>query len=407
MSNYMYATVLLIALIVTAGVLLIKNRIHISNEQVGGGFTYGKKKDCKYSPSVFKRLQQVTDMTYDDKIWDVYFPCGYNNAQGELAELLRSGSIERNGQQIFMLDGHDNISRKDTLWKLVRDHYGLSAAVKLVPNTYILSDPADIARLKKDAVNSKNGKKDGKSSKGSNIKVYIMKKNIQRQEGLKLTKDIDEIISNATSSNGGGGGNFVVTQEVLQNPHMINGHKTNCRVYLLLICRYSSKSSKGSKGKSTLEAYIYNDGFMYYTPKKFKAYSLDPKEVITTGYIDRAIYDENPLTLKDWMSVEPRGQISKAGKLLKKILAAVELKICNANSTLGKKLSDSNSITFQVFGCDLAYDNNYEPMLIEINKGPDLGAKDARDKELKESMFTDIFKVLQLIDGTTNFVKIL
>ena len=39
---------------------------------------------------------------------------------------------------------------------------------------------------------------------------------------------------------------------------------------------------------------------MYYTPKFFQPNSIDKDRNITTGYIDRQVYVENPLTTQDF-----------------------------------------------------------------------------------------------------------
>ena len=54
-----------------------------------------------------------------------------------------------------------------------------------------------------------------------------------------------------------------------------------------------------------------------------------------------------------------------------------------------------NHVRFQLFGCDLAADDDLKATLIEINKGPDLDAKDEKDKKIKLKVQEDI---LQLID---------
>jgi len=45
---------------------------------------------------------------------------------------------------------------------------------------------------------------------------------------------------------------------------------------------------------------------------------------------------------------------------------------------------------------------------MEINKGPDLGAKDKRDSELKHNLVRDIFKTVGLInnDDENKFVQL-
>ena len=67
----------------------------------------------------------------------------------------------------------------------------------------------------------------------------------------------------------------------------------------------------------------------------------------------------------------------------------------------------SRQLTFQLFGVDIAVSRSLEPQLMEINKGPDLGGKDTRDRELKQTMMNDIFKIIGLIQSLDHqFVKI-
>ena len=67
-------------------------------------------------------------------------------------------------------------------------------------------------------------------------------------------------------------------------------------------------------------------------------------------------------------------------------------------------MSHNNLIMFKCFR------NIYklEPQIMEINKGPDLGAKDIRDKQVKSKVVTDMFNLVGLIDGKNNqFTKII
>ena len=84
-------------------------------------------------------------------------------------------------------------------------------------------------------------------------------------------------------------GKYLVIQELLNNPFLVSGRKINMRVYFLIVCNGGN-----------IDGYIHLNGFMYYTPKKFN-YDSDDKDChITTGYIDRKVYEKNPLTLKDF-----------------------------------------------------------------------------------------------------------
>ena len=88
----------------------------------------------------------------------------------------------------------------------------------------------------------------------------------------------------------------------------------------------------------------------------------------------------------------------KINELLKKVILAYK---DNINTNSDKKTY------FQLFGVDIFVNNNLEPLLMEINKGPDLGYKDDRDKNVKMKVVTDIFTLIGLTDETSvDFVKI-
>lgn len=313
---------------------------------------------------------------YSKDTWDIYFPCTYDDINSELnlMQILP-------GAKYFIVDGSDNMVAKDLLWKNVVDMYGLQKALSFMPNSYILYNKQDIQRL---------------HTEYDPNKIYIMKKNIQRQEGLKITKNKNEILKGYDNG-------YVIVQELLQNPYVISGRKTNMRFYLLVDC-YDGKVS----------AHVYNDGFMYYTKDLFIKGSTDDGPNITTGYIDRKVYEENPLTHSDLklylddphrkltqVEYEIRHQGKKISlvyftriyELLKNIILAFTGKICQ-NKNFSKNLM------FQLYGVDVAVDDKLNPMIMEINKGPDLGAKDERDSKLKHGLVHEIFNKIGLI--TTN-----
>ena len=71
-------------------------------------------------------------------------------------------------------------------------------------------------------------------------------------------------------------------------------------------------------------------------------------------------------------------------------------KICKINNL-------RNNTLFQVFGADIAPDKNLIPMLMEINKGPDISAKDERDGKVKLNMHHDL---LDIVDNDININEI-
>lgn len=267
--------------------------------------------------------------------------------------------------KLFIIPECDEIVSKLRIHDYIKKKYPND---NLIPKTYSLGRDDEL--FKKDY--NKN-------------KTYILKKNIQRQEGLKLSNNLNEILDSKRD-------NYLVVQEFLQDPYLINGRKINIRVYMLLSC---------DNGK--LSGWIYRDGFMYYTRKFFKKYSLDIDETITTGYIDRKVYDENPLTTEDFRKYigfeKAKLYDNRLENLMYKVINSIEHRFC-----INKNIK--NYYQFQVFGVDIAPDENLNLKLIEVNKGPDLTFKDERDGKLKIDMMRDVFSLVEGNNEQSNFIKV-
>lgn len=342
---------------------------------------------CNYIINdTIKKALKENNLIEKDENAEVYFPCLYDNISKEINNFkFREGDYK---QKFFILQNADNITAKDYLWKHIKSHHGLEKALTMMPNTYVLNNPDDVVRFKRDY-------------KPSNI--YIMKKNIQRQEGLKITNNKEEILNNTDKD-------YVCVQELLQDPYLISGRKTNMRFYVLVVCN-----------NENMDVYVYNDGFMYYTKELFKKGSLEDAHNITTGYIDRKVYEENPLTHEDLRkyldsvreySKSEMALINKGYKVstvyFDRIYTLIK-DIFLAYTGVFNKGRLKNYITFQLFGLDIAVSDTLKPMVMEVNKGPDLGAKDERDGKVKNGVVNGILKTLKIVENnnSNNFIKVL
>lgn len=332
------------------------------------------KAECSYLPKAIKfALEKRKMKNVKDDSWDYYVPCGYTFCETNVAAF----KSEKTGKKIFMIDGCDWIASKVALWQLIKNEFR-NRAHTIMPETFILSDKRDMTEFEKFY---KHKKEKNKGSK------FILKNFQQRQEGLRLSNDINHIRESVKDG-------FKIVQDYLENPYTISGRKVNLRYYLLIKCH---------RGK--IEGWIFNDGFVYYTPKDFIKYSMDFKRTITTGYIDRKIYKVNPLTVKDFRKhLGPDNAKKWDNEVIQKmsmVMKALSRKICS-----NKKLS--KHVRFQIFGADLAPDDKLRGTLMEINKGPDIGFKDERDGNVKKKMIEDAFNVIDPIekDVKHNFIKV-
>jgi hypothetical protein len=333
---------------------------------------------CGLYPELLKKVMEERNMVENKKDYDLFIPCSYNSCEKDILAF----ESDKTGKKIFLIDGCDWVASKMALWELLKENYGAFAS-KYMPESYLLDKEQD---LKAFSVKFNENK-----IKNPN-QMYVLKNYAQRQEGLKLTRNHDEIIKGINDG-------WYLAQEYKYDPYIIDKRKINFRYYLLIVCK-----------NNTIEGYIHKDGFLYYTPDFYDANDMAFNKHITTGYIDRAIYDKNPLTLEDFRihldsigcGLRQRWDFS-AENLMNKIMEAVSKKICK-----NKKLD--NHVRFQLFGCDIAPTSNLEASLMEINKGPDLGAKDKRDMQVKLKVQKDIFTIVDPNENdcitNTRFVRI-
>lgn len=304
----------------------------------------------------------------------LYLPCTYDDIEMEYDNLI----YDKNGIY-FLIDGINILIAKQYLYSVVLNEIGLEKTLKLFPKTWLINKDKD-SFIKEYDIN----------------KIYIVKRNIQRQEGLSIYRDKEKILKKFNSV-----GKYpdVIVQELLQNPYLINGRKINLRVYVLCV-RNNDKS----------DVYVYNDGFMYYTAEKFKYNSIDPKVNITTGYVDRKVYQENPLTHNDFREYLINRHNKTVSELVFNNIYDVIKQVFEIfMPRFGNNLKLLNNLKFQVFGVDIAVDDKYNSKIMEVNKGPDLGGKDERDTLLKHNLVRNIFNIVELskFDIEDNFKKLL
>jgi len=315
-------------------------------------------------------INPLTDKMKAKKI--IYMPGAYDDIAGEISKMPRTTN-----NYYYIINNIDLIVGKDYLWNTLYNYYG-DDVTKISPLSYITNDPSSLKRLQNDY-------KDGS--------IYIAKKNIQRQEGIQITDNKDEIFNMAKTPD------VAVIQELLQDPMTIDGHKINLRVYVLIIV----KSNK-------CDIYVYDDGFMYYTPKKFKKNSIDKDHNITTGYIDREIYDRNPLTHKDFMKyLKKTTGAANADRIKQNIFNVIKMITKPYLKIFVDTQSFPESTQYQIMGADVAINDKGDAIIMEVNKGPDLGGKDKRDTELKCNLVEHSLEIIGALpmSDSNDFVKVI
>lgn len=340
----------------------------INNSEAFGNY----RTSCKsnYLPKLLEKVIIERGMKLNKKDWEYFLPCGYNSCENQVRGLF--GSKEK---KIFMIDGCDTIASKNAIFRTLKKKYGTRASL-IMPETFNLRSRYGVKKFIEHFRNKK------KLNPHGNPK-FILKNHKQRQEGLKMGNSL-KLVEKAIKTK-----KYNLVQDYLNNPFLLNKRKVNLRYYLVIICR---------KGK--VEGYIYRDGFVYYTPEFFDYNSIDPKKNITTGYIDRQVYVENPLTTQDFRDYIGKRKARYFDNIVRKkfylMVNALKNNICRINKY-------PNSTLFQLFGADIAPSDKLDAHFMEINKGPDIGGKDERDSKLKYNMLKGIFELVDTkkCDGKT------
>lgn len=294
--------------------------------------------------------------------WDIYIPCGYNNVESELKE-IKININNRLDKYIFGINGCDIIVSKNKIWETLVKCYGRKHSSKLMPESYILNDMKEMDIFAKQFNPSDND-------------IYILKKNVQRKEGLKLTRDYYEIISAYKD-------NYRVVQKYITNLYLINGRKINLRIYLLIVIKNNIN-----------KFYLCKNGKCIYTNKKYNDNDLDFESNITSYNLDMSVYNENPRNFDEL-------KIHIGAKNGVKLFNRIDLLIKDITKCLSHSLYQSKNIygctSFQLFGIDVIFDTNLNPFLLEMNKGPDMSPRDEIDEKMKTKVQTDMFKKVGIL----------
>jgi hypothetical protein len=286
-------------------------------------------------------------------------------------ENFKNIGFSKNIEWIYGLRSINILAGKSMLPLMIIVNYPNSYN-KIIPKTWILDDPNDFIDLEKQF--DKNGfPKFG----------MILKKNIQRQKGIEFVKHKNDLQLDSLN---------VVVQKLLTNPMLIKGLKINFRIYIVIICRKNKQ----------LEAYMFDDGFLYYTTSKYDKNVMTHESHITTG-LQREAYKENPLTLKDLYKTLTKKQFETLQLNIKELLQKT---LKSYAELLKVNEFDGGPGHFVILGCDLAPDEDFNVLIMEMNKGPDLQQKDKRDGILKFNMIKQTICKLYDKNVKDNFIKI-
>jgi hypothetical protein len=117
-----------------------------------------------------------------------------------------------------------------------------------------------------------------------------------------------------------------------------------------------------------------------------------------------SVYKTNPRHFNELRSYINENNIDKSRSRSKNgeyLFNKIELLMREVSLCLYKNIYQSKniegSITFQLFGADVIFTKDLHPYLLEMNKGPDMSARDEIDEIMKNEVQTDMFKTVGIL----------
>lgn len=336
--------------------LLTQNNNH-KKEKIIGKTWY----QCPNSNSdtILKRILKRNNIQQVNSNWELYLPCSYDFSNKTLAKF----NIKNSEKKIFQIHNNNLLGSKRNLWNVLLSKYGRNTASNIMPISYVL--PHDKQLLVKNY---------------NPNKIYFAKKEIQRQRGLHITRNLKEILDSPKEK-------YTIIQELETNPLLFSNHKVNIRIYLLITCQ-----------NGEINAYVYDDGMITYAKEKYKEGVVDFGRNVSSFATSKGLYDAGyPITIKQYLSVVEddalrRSLVEGVDDILSKLMGALRLKICRVDNV-------KRAMSFQLFGVDIMIkdDKKRTPKLLEINVGPGMNSYQTRDRIMREKLQQDILEKVGVI----------
>ena len=196
----------------------------------------------------------------------------------------------------------------------------------------------------------------------------------------------------------------VITKYV-KKPHLIDGKKYDLRVYILVT------------GLSPLRIYIYKEGLVRIASETYNLSDLNNKFIHLTNtginrknshYKKASFSDQenaNKINFRNYKKFLEKNNVN-FDELWKRIKDIAVKTIIMGENHLRKEiarfqLKDSNF--FNLFGFDVLITEDLNPILLEVNKRPDMYIYDEMDKEIKKKLYVDVLNLVGLIPFSHNF----
>lgn len=178
--------------------------------------------------------------------------------------------------------------------------------------------------------------------------------------------------------------NNLILQKYIEKPFLFNNRKFDLRVFVLL--------------DHLLNLYMFEEGHLKTSTED---YDIQSKELFIhiTNY---SLQKKNPnfqkfekgneVSFKDFQTLLDSLKIAKSIKedIMPKIKDIIKISFLSVGSQLNK---NNAAYTFEIYGCDLILDSQFNPYLLEINDNPGLSISSPIIEKIVPRMLDDAFRL--------------
>jgi len=282
-------------------------------------------------------------------------------------------------QRVNHFPGSSEITRKDRLCENIvqrQQKYG-KALFNVIPDTYVLPDefPDFFEHFQE-------------LKKASKPNMWIIKPNsLSRGRGIRLISDPSDVPIEESC----------VISRYVDNPLLINEHKFDIRLYVVLT------------SIDPLLIYIYNEGLTRFCSEKYDIASKDNRFSHLTNY---SINKKNKKFVANksvgidnigqkWSVTALNKHLQSNGVDVVQLWARIyDLIIrtfiaCEPSMYAShKKLTEHRRNCFELFGFDILIDENLKPWVMEVNLSPSLACETPLDFQIKSNLIADMFTLI-------------
>jgi len=280
-------------------------------------------------------------------------------------------------QKVNHFPGCWEIGRKDGLWRnLSKLKRQFPQDYNFVPTTYLLSTDFDRFMQAKDVAD--------------NNKIWIMKPVASAcGRGIQLIGKRTKLLKK---------NNYLVS-EYISNPHLIDGHKYDLRVYVLVSCY------------DPLRIYLFEEGLVRFATEKYNTEKQNLKQrfihltnwsvnkhsenfIVNTGAEadgSGSKWSFTALRKKfEEMNINHEEIFEKIKDIAIKTIISVEPFMLNSSS----RTTEHRNNCFELYGFDILLDSNLKPWLMEVNVCPSLNSSSPLDSKIKTTLICDIMNLV-------------